>query len=197
MKSVFGLIEYLQAKKNYLKYKLLFKESKSFIIKTGESIRGFQMISLGDNFYANKYLRIEVIGNNDKIKLIIGNNVSVGRNIHFGVNNKVIIKDGVLLGSNILITDHNHGIYNGLNQDNPLIPPVKRKLSENGFVIINNNVWIGDGVVILPNVEIGAGSIIAANTVVTKDIPENVIAGGNPCKIIKKYNFDLFVWEKI
>ena len=51
---------------------------------------------------------------------------------------------------------------------------------------IEDNVWIGEGVVILPNVIIGENSIIGANTVVTKDIPDDVIAAGNPARIIKR-----------
>jgi len=155
------------------------------------------MISIGESFFANKFLRIEVFGDNSQIKLEIGNNVAFGQNVHIGVNNHVRILDNVLLGSNILITDHNHGDYSGPNQCSPLDAPVLRKLTTNGYVIINSNVWIGDGVVILPNVEIGSGTIIGANSVVTKNIPKNVIAGGIPCKIIKKYNDELAVWENI
>jgi acetyltransferase-like isoleucine patch superfamily enzyme len=52
--------------------------------------------------------------------------------------------------------------------------------------VIEDNVWIGESVVILPGVTIGKNSIIGANAVVTKSIPENSIAGGNPARIIKK-----------
>lgn len=53
-------------------------------------------------------------------------------------------------------------------------------------MIIGNNVWIGDKATILPNVSIGNGAIIAANSVVTKDVPEYCIVAGNPAKIIKQ-----------
>jgi len=58
-------------------------------------------------------------------------------------------------------------------------------------------VWIGEFVSILPGVKIGKGSIIGANTVVTKSIPENCIAIGAPAKIIKSYNFDLKRWVSV
>ncbi|MDR2406844.1 MAG: sugar O-acetyltransferase, partial [Bacteroidales bacterium] len=54
-----------------------------------------------------------------------------------------------------------------------------------GSVVIEDNVWIGDKVTILPGVHIGYGSIIGANAVVTKDVPANCVVGGNPAKIIK------------
>lgn len=155
------------------------------------------MITIGNSFFANNLLRIEVFGNNSDLKLLIGDNVAIGQNVHIGVNNFVNIKSNVLIGSNVLITDHNHGIYSGLNQSDPTVAPVLRPLTTDGVVIINENVWIGDGVSILPNVEIGHGSIVASNSTVTRNIPENVIAGGSPCKVIKRYNTELQIWEKV
>ena len=71
-----------------------------------------------------------------------------------------------------------------------------RKLSAKP-VIIHDDVWIGEMVSILPGVEIGKGSIIGANSVVTKYIPDYSIAAGNPAKVIKQYNFNTKRWEKI
>lgn len=197
MKYIFIFFELLSVFCNYLKYKLLFRDSKRFYIKGKSKIIGFRMISIGNFFFANNLLRIEVFGNNSTAKLIIGDNVAVGQNVHIGVNNFVSIKSNVLIGSNVLITDHNHGLYSGINQSDPLVAPVLRPLTTDGFVIINENVWIGDGVSILPNVEIGKGSIVATNSTVTRNIPENVIAGGIPCKVIKRYNTELKKWEKL
>lgn len=143
---------------NYLKYKLLFADSKGFYIKGKSKIIGFKMISIGNSFFANHLLRIEVFGDNNTLKLIIGSNVAVGQNVHIGVNNFVNIKRNVLIGSNVLITDHNHGIYSDLNQSDPSVAPVLRPLTTNGTVIINENVWIGDGVSILPKIVIGHGT---------------------------------------
>ncbi|MNH41091.1 putative acetyltransferase [compost metagenome] len=64
-------------------------------------------------------------------------------------------------------------------------------------VVIEDNVWIGEMVSILPGVTIGRGTIIGANSVVTKDLPPNVIAVGSPAIPIKKYNFINDKWEKI
>lgn len=65
-------------------------------------------------------------------------------------------------------------------------PPLLRPLYSKGQVVIGKNVWIGDKVTILPGVSIGDGSVIAANSVVTKSIPPYSIAAGIPAKIIKQ-----------
>jgi len=65
------------------------------------------------------------------------------------------------------------------------IPPKNRTLYSSGPVIIEDCVWIGDKVTILPNVRIGKNTIIGANSVVVKDIPGNCVAGGIPAKVIK------------
>jgi acetyltransferase-like isoleucine patch superfamily enzyme len=64
--------------------------------------------------------------------------------------------------------------------------PIKRSLFSKGPVIIGDNVWIGDKATILPGVSIGNGAVIAANAVVTKDVPAYSVAAGNPARIIKQ-----------
>jgi len=100
------------------------------------------------------------------------------------------------MASKIFISDLNHGNYSNENQDSPLIPPAKRKLIT-APVFIEDNVWIGEFVSILPGVTIGEGTIIGANSVVSRSLPPNVIAFGSPAKPIKEYNFDTQKWEKI
>jgi acetyltransferase-like isoleucine patch superfamily enzyme len=115
-------------------------------------------------------------------EIVIGNNVSIGDDSHITAINKIIIGNNVLTGKKITITDNSHGesTYKLL-----LLHPIDRPLHSEGPVIIEEGVWIGDKVTILPNVRIGKNSIIAANAVVTKDIPANCVAGGVPAKIIK------------
>ena len=68
-----------------------------------------------------------------------------------------------------------------------MIPPNKRKLST-GQIVIEDNVWIGENSVIQQGVTIKKGSVVAANSVVTKNVPSNVIVGGVPAKVIKYWN---------
>ncbi|WP_222703085.1 DapH/DapD/GlmU-related protein [Fusobacterium pseudoperiodonticum] len=69
---------------------------------------------------------------------------------------------------------------------NHIIDPVKRRGLTTGKIHIKRNVWLGANVAVLTGATIGENSIVAANSVVTKDIPANVIVAGNPAKIIKE-----------
>lgn len=115
--------------------------------------------------------------------------VSIGRNCNFGdylhltCINKIQIGNNVLTGRWVTISDNNHG---DTRLNNLIIPPINRKLVTKGAVIIGDNVWIGDKATILSGVTIGNGAVIAANTVVTKDVPAYSIVGGNPFVIIKQ-----------
>ena len=112
-----------------------------------------------------------------------GYNISVGDN--FYANHNVIILDvnKVTIGNNVLIAP-NVGIYTAAH---PLDCELRREGIEFAKPItIGNDVWIGGNVVILPGVTIGDNTIIGAGSVVTKDIPANVVAVGNPCRIVKK-----------
>jgi len=150
-------------------------------------IKGAESIKIGNNFYTGPGFRIEVwnTDKNEKNNIIIeiGNNVSFNFNCHIGAINKIMIKDNVMVGSNVLITDHSHGTNTGKETETPTW---ERPLFSKGHVIIEDNVWIGENVCILPNVTIGKNSIIGCNSVINKNIPPNVIAAGNPAKIIKE-----------
>jgi acetyltransferase-like isoleucine patch superfamily enzyme len=115
-------------------------------------------------------------------EITIGNNVWIGDESHITVINSVKIGNNVLMGKKITITDNSHG-NNTLEEVNTA--PNKRQLYSKGPVIIEDNVWIGDKATILPGVHIGYGAVIAANTVVTKDVPTMAIVGGNPARLIK------------
>jgi len=149
-------------------------------------LHGGKYISLGSKFSSSVRLRIEAydehLGYKFFPKIIIGNNVSINSDCHIGAINEIIIEDGVLIASKVYITDHYHGEISTQAID---IAPSERKLYSKGTVKIEKNVWIGEGVVILPNVIIGQNSIIGANSVITKSIPKNSVVGGNPGKIIR------------
>lgn len=115
-------------------------------------------------------------------RLEIGDNASIGEYTHITCSNKVLIGDNFLTGRFVLITDNAHGQSTPEEID---IAPLCRPIYSKGPVIIGDNVWIGDKATILPNVTIGNGAIIAANAVVTKDVPPHSIAAGVPAKVIK------------
>ena len=83
----------------------------------------------------------------------------------------------------VMITDNSHGHTDNISELK--INPIDRPLVSKGPVVIEENVWIGEKVSIMPNVTIGRGSIIAANAVVTKSVPAYSIVGGCPARVIK------------
>ena len=112
----------------------------------------------------------------------IGNNCKFGEYFHISSCNRITIGDGLLTGRFVLITDNSHG---SLSLADANTPPIKRRLDSKGEIVIGNNVWLGDKVTILAGVHIGDNVIIGANSVVTKDIPSNSMAAGNPAKVLK------------
>lgn len=120
----------------------------------------------------------------------IGNNVSVNMNCTFVDCNKITIGNNVLIASNVQIYTAAHPI-----ELNDRLTPDWEENSPEYFcrtfalpVTIEEGCWIGGGVIIVPGVTIGKGSVIGAGSVVTKDIPANSLAVGNPCKVIRKLN---------
>ena len=115
--------------------------------------------------------------------LTIGDYCNIGEYSHITACNKITIGNGLLTGRFVYIGDNSHG---GLSEAESKIPPINRKLQSKGEIVIGNNVWIGDKVTILAGVHIGDGTIIAANAVVTKDVPSRTVVGGVPAKVIKE-----------
>lgn len=137
-------------------------------------------ITIGDNVSILNNTIIECTGvlRNIGEELIIGNNVGIAQNCFIQVRGKVIIGNNVIIGPNVSIFSENH-IF-----ENPDIPISVQGESRKG-VIIKDGVWIGTRVIILDGVKIGENSIVAAGSVVTKDIPPYSIVGGIPAKILK------------
>ena len=184
-KSNYSINEKIYNAKCLLSTKL--KYNKARLIRTPIFVRGKKYINFGSNLTTGRYSQIEVNGTHNEKVLVFGDNVNIGNMVKIQCYKRIEIGNNVLIGSRVTIIDHSHGTYSGELQDKPNTPPNLRKLSSSS-IEIGNNVWIGDGAIIQQGVTIGSGSIIAANTVVTKDVPENVIVGGQPAKIIKRYD---------
>jgi len=115
--------------------------------------------------------------------ITIGDHCNIGEYCHITAINKIVIGNGLLTGRFVLITDNSHG---GLSQAEAAIPPAARKLASKGPVVIGDNVWIGDKVTILAGVHIGDNAIIAANAVVTEDVPANTLVAGVPASVRRR-----------
>jgi len=124
-------------------------------------------------------------------KIIIGSRVTATANLQIAAMSKIIIEDDVMFASNINITDGLHG-YENANE-----PYKYQKISNIAPILIKKGCWIGQNVVILPGVTIGEFTIIGANSVVTKSIPDRCIAVGVPAKVIKKWDETIHRWISI
>ena len=89
------------------------------------------------------------------------------------------IGDDVMMGPNVSIYTRNHAF------ERTDVPMNTQGVSDEKIVVIENDVWIGANSIILPGVTVSKGAIIGAGAVVTKDVPEYAIVGGNPAKVIK------------
>jgi acetyltransferase-like isoleucine patch superfamily enzyme len=166
---------------------------KNSLLYKPKIIRKKEDISIGDNTTILNMIRIQTY--NDitglKAKVIIGNNCFIGYNNSFLAGENIVIDDGVLMASNILISSENHSINPEVNEyymDQPLIcKPVH----------IGEGTWIGERVCVMPGVNIGKKCIIGAGSIVTKSIPNYSMAVGSPAKIVKRYNFSTHSWEKV
>jgi len=121
-------------------------------------------------------------------KIVIGNRVTSTGSLSICSAKSVTIEDDVMFATNVLIIDNSHGYENGET------PYKYQGLSHIYPIKIKEGAWIGQNVVILSGVTIGAHSIIGANSVVTKDIPDKCIAVGAPARIIKKWDSSSDQW---
>ena len=132
------------------------------------------------NIYFGNYIsvgrQVEIFSESSTSKLIIGNNTNINKNTQIDFTGNLTIGNNVLISESSVIITHDHGF-------DPKSVPKKKSL------IIEDNVWIGQNVMILSNVRfIGKNAIIAAGSIVTKEVLANTIVGGNPAKLIKKIN---------
>lgn len=148
---------------------------------------GGARISIGDNFYFSSGDAVNPMTSNLQgavyvepgAELTIGSNVGMS-STRIWVHDSVAVGDNVKLGACVLITD----------TDAHPMDYMARRTSNEGTksapIVIEDDVWVGAHCIILKGVTIGERSIIGAGSVVTKSIPADCVAAGNPCKIIRK-----------
>lgn len=147
---------------------------KSFLNKVHLFFYSVEFKKVGQNNYF--WFPIEMFG---KSNISIGNNCVINSYVHIWGDGGIEIGNNVMIASHVSITSLTHD-YNETDMRNAQI--IKKK------VIINNDVWIGAGAIILPGITIGRGAVVGAGSVVTKDVPEYAIVVGNPSKILKYRN---------
>lgn len=112
-----------------------------------------------------------------------GYNISIGENFYSNYNCIILDCAKVTIGDNVFFAP-NVGLYTAGH-------PIHHEIRNTGFeyafpITIGSNVWLGGGVIVTPGITIGDNVVIGAGSVVTKDIPSNVVAAGNPCKVLRE-----------
>lgn len=140
--------------------------------KRGELLR--EMFgSMGEGCYVEPPLRANWGGKH----AFFGDHVYANFNLVLVDDGNIYVGDNVMFGPNVTVATANHPVEIGLR---------KKAYQYNRDVHIGNNVWIGAGAIIVPGITIGENSVIGAGSVVCKDIPANVVAVGNPCRVIRE-----------
>lgn len=136
-------------------------------------------VSIGNNARIGDYSRILCTGTLKNVGkgITIGNNFGCGENCFFGCAGGIEIGNDVIMGQNVRFHSENHNFT-----DTDIL--IRLQGVTNKGIKIGDNCWIGSGVVFLDGVQVGNGCVIGANTLVNKDIPDNVVVGGIPAKII-------------
>lgn len=186
---IFLILYYLTT---YWYYKIIFGElgSRTVIKSTGSRIENPKNIFIGSKVFIGRYSWLAASPHVSKTpKLIIKDNVSIGRFNQVYSNSEITIENSVLTADRVYISD---GTHESKDID---IPIMSQGISSRGPMTIGAGSWIGINACII-GASIGKNCVIAANSVVVKDIPDYCIVGGVPARIIKRYNLKSKNWEQ-
>lgn len=183
------MIKYIKLIKRYLldfsfDYRIIylrFKYPKSYISSNINILGNKKELKILGTSHLGKFCTFSIVNNISRIS-----SINIGDGTYIGEYNNIRAAGGIIrIGNNCLISQHvtmvtsNHGI-------------VKKELiskqpwtTANNFVTIEDDVWVGANSVILPGIIVHRGAVIAAGSIVTKDVPEYAIVAGNPAKVIK------------
>lgn len=171
--------------RHYLEPQLSSLGDHSFIIKPWHVEVFGEPVHIGDHISliacSDKKIRLTVWSDKQGIDgIVIGSHVLISPGVRISAANSIMIGDSCMLASHVYVTDSDwHGVY-----DRSLPPDTVSR------VVLEDNVWIGDSAIVCKGVTIGKNSIIGAGSVVTGDIPANVIAAGNPARVVKSLDPD-------
>lgn len=175
----------------YPVYKMLFGNmgSSTRLIRT--TVNGHARIFIGSKVYINDkgWLACEPLTGNAEPKLIIGDGTYIGRFCHIYATSKIEIGKKVLMADKVYISDNLH------SYENVDLPVIDQPIKQTNPVIIGDGAWLGENVCVI-GASVGKNSVIGANSIVNKDIPDFCVAIGSPAVIIKRYNAETKQWQK-
>lgn len=162
------------------------KKGKNTLIRryTRMDVLPFQPFEIGEHSTIEDFATI----NNGIGAVSIGSRTIIG--LSCTVIGPVNIGDDVMLAQNIVMSGLNHG-YQAIDM------PISEQKCTTAQIIIEDEAWIGANAIITSGVTVGKHSVVAAGSVVTKDVPPYSIVAGNPARLIKQYNFKTSAWERV
>jgi len=177
-------------------YRFLFKEfGKGSFIRRPLLILNPRYISMGDRVSIRDGIRLEVVRSSENRvpELSIGHDTNIEQNVHIVCHSRIRIGSKVSITGNSSIVDVNHS-YLDVHDSRKIGSRIE---DEDSFVEIGDGSFIGYGSVILPNVRVGAHSVIGANSVVVSDVPDYCVAAGAPAIVLKRYDWEKGCWVRI
>lgn len=155
------------------------------------TITGGKRIFIGENVYVRKntWLAADPVTGDANCKLVIGDGTYIGNNCHIYASSLIEIGKKVLIADKVYLSDNIHS-YENIN-----VPVIDQPVKQTNPVILKDGCWLGENVCVIGAV-IGTNSVVGANSVVTKDVPDYCVAVGSPAKIVKRFNPSSGTWEK-
>ena len=168
--------------------KVSFKKGDKIYIGKNVKIIGGKKILLSDKVCIRPDVDLWCSGRGIKI----GKGTEIGERVRISIANSLEIGEDVLISPNVYITDCDHAY------ENVGVPIISQDIVKNdNEVVIKQHSYIGINSVIAGDVTIGKGSVVGANSVVTKNVPDYCVVAGAPAKIIKQYNLTTKLWERV
>lgn len=148
---------------------------------------GETRIAIGEGVFvgSGSWLQTHSDGQNKSVAIRIGSGTSIAGNCVLSAVRSVTLEEDVLLARNVYISDHIH------KYSDVATSILAQGLDKISPVVIQRGAWLGQNVVICPGVTIGEGAVIAANAVVTKDIPHHCVAAGAPARVVKTFETEI------
>lgn len=180
---------FLTGRSNFLKIFQKYNVLENCYIDPTVQIFGWKNVKIGKNSTLSEdvWLNTNHV-ENDEVRISIGNNCHIGRRNYFSSATQIKVGDYSFTGIDC------HFLGCGHNFFSPMTPYISSGITKGEPIVIGVNCWLTTSVTVLQGVSIGYGSIIGARSVVNSNIPPFSVAIGNPCVVIKRFNFKSNEW---
>jgi len=167
---------------------------RTVTIEPGCDVRQKHKMLFGEGVVIQRDSWLNIAYDNPDVRYMIelGAGTNIGRRCTISASHRIVFGKKVLLGPNVLVTDHNHE-YRHVG-----VPVVDQGItSTSNSVFIGDGTWIGTNSVVVGNVTVGKGCVVGADTVVTRDIPDYCVVAGSPAKVIRAFDADAGKWAAV